>query len=86
MSSRFLRVIFPLLAATVAAAPAAAQQMRGNYPQSYFRPAAPTPERLLMMQLKELDHEQPKGLPALTATACVGGDAGGYPCNNIDLL
>jgi choice-of-anchor B domain-containing protein len=38
-----------------------------------------------MRAFKE-DHQEPKVLPAQSLTACVGGSAGGYPCNNVDLL
>lgn len=38
-----------------------------------------------MRAFKE-DQHQPQSLPALTQTQCTTGSAGGYPCNNIDLL
>ncbi len=32
------------------------------------------------------DHHDPESLAAMSITSCVDGDAGGYPCSNVDLM
>jgi len=32
------------------------------------------------------DHHEPQELTSITGTPCVAGDAGGYPCSNVDLM
>ncbi len=38
------------------------------------------------MQRVQDDHQPAQDLEPLSATPCVAGNAGGYPCENIDLL
>jgi len=38
-----------------------------------------------MRAFKE-DHHAPEPLSSMSVTTCVGGNAGGYPCSNVDLL
>ena len=44
----------------------------------------PSPMRMVVMEIGALLGVAVQ--PAATRAACIGGDAGGYPCNNVDLL
>ena len=72
-------LVIALLTALVATAPA------GAHPEG---PAhhAPLPEHATtVMRAFFADTLAPQALPAVSSTACVGGDAAGYPCDNVDL-
>ncbi|MGB0386144.1 MAG: choice-of-anchor B family protein [Ardenticatenaceae bacterium] len=57
-----------------------------NEPSEQMSPQEQTAKRQALQEAFLADREPAQDLDAMPATPCVAGDAGGYPCKNVDLL